>query len=192
MTIIGFLISRPRVAIIFLSDETVLFLNVKVIITSFAYFHSILSFWFPQRKTVLLNAFLFTAESTFDAPGDNLFRCFFPTPRLGHETHDTDRSQGCHCSSPQQIQPWEPCCEKYLIDVQPIEHNCVSYITGMQYCNHHAIQSLGILSWKASVFVKVSVIIGRPHYGWNLILSLPLRICGPQWTSSFQLIMKDI
>ena len=67
---------------------------------------------------------------------------------------------GCHCSSPQQ--PWEPCCEKYLIDVQPIEHNCVSYITGMQYCNH-AIQSLGILSWKASsIFVKVSVIIGRP------------------------------
>lgn len=120
-----------------------------------------MSFWFPQRKTVLLNAFLFTAESTFDAPSDNLFRCSFPAPRLGHETHDTDRSQGCHCSSPQQIQPWEPCCEKYLIDVQPIEHNCVSYITGMQYCNH-AIQSLGILSWKASMFVKVSVIIGGP------------------------------
>ena len=71
-------------------------------------------------------------------------------------------AQCCHCSSPQQVQPWEPCCEKYLIDVQPIEHNCVSYITGMQYCNH-AIQSLGILSWKASsIFVKVSVIIGRP------------------------------
>ena len=123
----------------------------------------VVGFWFTQRKTVLLNAFLFTAESTFDAPSDNLFRCFFPAPRLGHETHDTDRSTGLSLQQSTANTTLGTLLRKiYLIDVQPIEHNCVSYITGIQYCNH-AIQSLGILSWKASsIFVKVSVIIGRP------------------------------
>ena len=51
-------------------------------------------------------------------------------------------------------QPWEPCCEKYLIDVQPIEHNCVSYNTGgMQYCSmRHKVWALYQFS-KASVYV---------------------------------------
>ena len=56
-------------------------------------------------------------------------------------TRDTDtrhQPQPCHCSGPQQIQPWEFCCEKYLIDIQPIEHNCVSY--KLQECSAAIMQ----------------------------------------------------
>ena len=81
-------------------------------------------------------------------------------------TRDTDtrhQPQPCHCSGPQQIKPWEFCCEKYLIDIQPIEHNCVSY--KLQECSaaimQYKVWALAV-SWKAPLSGFKSVYLTRP------------------------------